>query len=174
MRDVAARIDRRTQATSDGLRVFVEAVEAAFGGFVDYAQLVKSYGPAPEGERRYSPAECVGAKRVRISGRPRPEDISTSYVERSNLTMRMHNRRFTRLTNVFSQKFHSHVNMVGIYAVWYNWIRIHKTLRTTPAMAAGLTTALMSFEDIVALIDAAAPKPGRPKTYKKTPKLAAS
>ncbi len=167
MRDVSARIGRRTQVTSDGLRVYVDAVDAAFGGFVDYAQLVKKYGPAPDGDRRYSPPECVGATKVRISGRPRPEDISTSYVERSNLTLRMHNRRFTRLTNAFSKKFDSHVNMVALYTVWYNWIRIHKTLRTTPAMAAGITTALMSFEDVVALIDAAAPKPGRPKTYKK-------
>jgi IS1 family transposase len=167
MRDVSARIARRTQVTSDGLRVYVEAVDAAFGGFADYAQLVKRYGPAPDGDRRYSPPECVGATKVRISGRPKPEDISTSYVERSNLALRMHNRRFTRLTNAFSKKFESHVNMVALYTVWYNWIRIHKTLRTTPAMAAGLTTALMSFEDIVALIDAAAPEPGRPKTYKK-------
>lgn len=167
MSDVSARIERRTQVTSDGLRVYVEAIEAAFGGFVDYAQLVKKYGPAPDGDRRYSPPECVGATKVRISGRPRPEDISTSYVERSNLTLRMHNRRFTRLTNAFSKKFDSHVNMVALYTVWYNWIRIHKTLRTTPVMAAGLTTALMGFDDVVALIDAAAPKPGRPKTYKK-------
>jgi len=168
MHDVAARIDRRTQVTSDGLRFYVDAVRDAFGIFVDYAQLVKRYGPAiEEAKRRYSPPECVGATKVRYSGRPRPEDISTSYVERSNLTMRMHNRRFTRLTNAFSKKFESHVNMVALYTVWYNWIRIHKTLRVTPAMAANLTTSLMSFEDIVALIDAAAPKPGRPKTYKK-------
>lgn len=167
MRDVAARIDRRTQVTSDGLHVYVEAVKDAFGGFVDYAQLVKRYGQTPESQRRYSPPECVGVTKIRWSGRPRPEDISTSFVERSNLTLRMHNRRFTRLTNAFSKKFESHVNMIALYTVWYNWIRIHKTLRTTPAMAANLTTALMSFEDIVALIDAAAPKPGRPKTYKK-------
>lgn len=167
MRDVSARIDQRTQVTSDGLRLYVEAVDAAFGGFVDYAQLVKAYGQTSEGQRRYSPPECTGATKVRISGRPKPEHISTSYVERSNLTLRMHNRRFTRLTNAFSKKFHSHVNMVALYTVWYNWIRIHKTLRTTPAMAANLTTTLMGFEDIVALIDAAAPKPGRPKTYKK-------
>jgi IS1 family transposase len=170
MRDVAARIDQRTQVTSDGLRVYVAAVDAAFGGFVDYAQLVKVYGQTSEGQRRYSPPECVGATKVRISGRPKPEHISTSYVERSNLTLRMHNRRFTRLTNAFSKKFHSHVNMVALYTVWYNWIRIHKTLRTTPAMAANLTTTLMSFEDIVALIETAAPKPGRPKTYKKASK----
>lgn len=168
MHDVADRIDQRTQVTSDGLRVYVEATMDAFGGFVDYAQLVKIYGQTSEGQRRYSPPECVGATKVRISGRPKPEHISTSYVERSNLTLRMQNRRFTRLTNAFSKKFESHVDMVALYTVWYNWIRIHKTLRTTPAMAANLTTTLMGFEDIVALIDAAAPKPGRPTKYKKS------
>jgi IS1 family transposase len=167
MHDVAARIDRRTQVTSDGLRLYVDAVDDAFGGFVDYAQLVKTYGPGPENAGRYSPPECTGAKRVRISGAPDMDHVSTSYVERSNLTLRMHNRRFTRLTNAFSKKFESHVYMVALYTVWYNWVRIHKSLRTTPAMAANLTSELMSFEDIVALIDAAAPKPGRPTTYKK-------
>lgn len=135
---------------------------------MDYAQLVKLYGDAPEGAKgRYSPAECTGIKKTIVEGKPDEKHISTSYVERQNLTMRMHMRRFTRLTNAFSKRFESHVNMVALYTVWYNWVRIHKTLRVTPAMAAGLTDKLMSFEDIVALIDAAAPKPGRPKTYTK-------
>jgi len=168
MDDVASRIDRRVQITSDGLGVYIDAVDAAFGGLVDYAQLVKIYGPAPESAKgRYSPAECTGAKRVRISGSPDIDHVSTSYVERQNLTMRMQMRRFTRLTNAFSKRVEGHEQMVALYTVWYNWVRIHKTLRTTPAMAAGLTDKLMSLEDVVALMDAAAPKPGRPKTYKK-------
>ena len=100
-------------------------------------------------------------------GSPDVDHVSTSYVERSNLTLRMHNRRFTRLTNAFSKKFDSHVHMIALYTVWYNWMRIHKTLRVTPAMAANITDKLMGMEDLCALIDAAAPKPGRPKTYKK-------
>ena len=168
MRDVAGRIDRRVQITSDGLAVYVAAVDKAFDGFVDYAMLVKTYGASPESAKgRYSPAECTGARKMRISGNPDIDHVSTSYVERSNLTLRMHNRRFTRLTNAFSKKFDSHVHMVALYTVWYNWMRIHKTLRVTPAMAANITDKLMGMEDLCALIDAAAPKPGRPKTYKK-------
>ncbi len=168
MDDVAARIDRRVQITSDGLKVYVDAVETAFAGLVDYAQLVKVYGAAPESAMgRYSPPECTGAKKVRVLGNPDVDHVSTSYVERSNLTLRMHNRRFTRLTNAFSKRFESHVHMVALYTVWYNWIRIHKTLRVTPAMAAGLTDRVWDMADIVALMDEVAPKPGRPKTYKK-------
>jgi IS1 family transposase len=168
MRDVEARIDRRIQLTSDGLGQYINAVDAAFGGFVDYAQLVKIYGSSPESAQgRYSPAECKGAVKHRISGSPDIDHVSTSYVERSNLTLRMQNRRFTRLTNAFSKKFMSHVHMVALYTVWYNWIRIHKTLRTTPAMAANLTDKLMAMEDIVALIDATAEKPNRPQRYNK-------
>ncbi len=165
--DLASRLATRVQLTSDGLKAYLEAVEGAFGADVDYAQLVKLYGESPEVEKRYSPAECVGARKTRIEGDPDPAHISTSYAERQNLTMRMHMRRFTRLTNAFSKKFESYVNMVALYAVWYNFIRIHKTLWVTPAMAAGLTGKLMSMEDVVALMDAVAPKPGRPKTYKK-------
>lgn len=165
--DLASRLSGRVQLTSDGHRPYLEAVEGAFGADVDYAILQKIYGTPVEGQKRYSPPECIGMTTKVVEGTPDPKHISTSYVERSNLTLRMHNRRFTRLTNAFSKKFESHVHMVALYTVWYNWVRIHKTLRTTPAMAANLTTALMSFEDIVALIDAAAPKPGRPKTYKK-------
>ncbi len=166
--DLASRLATRVQLTSDGLKAYLEAVEGAFGADVDYAQLIKLYGNSPENAKgRYSPAECTGIIKNPIEGKPDPKHISTSYVERQNLTMRMHMRRFTRLTNGFSKKFESHVNIVALYAVWYNWVRIHKTLRVTPAMAAGLTDKLMSMEDVVALIDAAAPKPGRPKTYRK-------
>lgn len=164
---LASRLATRIQLTTDGLRAYLDAVEGAFGADIDYAQLVKIYGEAPEAEKRYSPAECVGCRKTRIEGAPDPAHISTSYVERQNLTMRMHMRRFTRLTNAFSKKFEGHVNMVALYTVWYNWVRIHKTLRVTPAMAAGLTDKLMGFEDVVALMDAVAPKPGRPKSYKK-------
>jgi IS1 family transposase len=152
--DLATRLANRVQLTSDGLRAYLEAVEGAFGADVDYAQLVKLYGEAPEAQKRYSPAECIGCRKTRVEGNPDPAHISTSYVERQNLTMRMHMRRFTRLTNAFSKKFMSHVHMVALYTVWYNWVRIHKTLRVTPAMAAGLTGRLMSMEDVVALIDA--------------------
>ena len=157
----------RVQLTSDGHRAYLEAVEGAFGADVDYAQLVKLYGASPEAEKRYIPAECIGARKERIEGNPDPAHISTSYVERQNLTMRMHMRRFTRLTNAFSKKFMSHVHMVALYTVWYNWVRIHKTLRVNPAMAASLTGSLMTMEDVVALIDARAEKPNRPATYQK-------
>lgn len=168
MTDVASRIDRRVQITSDGLKVYVDAVDAAFGGLVDYAMLVKSYGPAPEGpQTRYSPPHITGSKKVRVSGMPDVDHVSTSYVERSNLTMRMQMRRYTRLTNAFSKRLESHTHMVALYTVWYNWMRIHKSLKVTPAMAANLTDKLMGFEDLIELIDASAPKPGRPNTYKK-------
>ena len=165
---MASRLANRVQLTTDGLKAYLEAVEGTFGADVDYAQLVKLYGASPESAKgRYSPAECTGIKKTIIEGKPDEKHISTSYNERHNLTMRMQMRRFTRLTNGFSKKFESHVNMVALYTVWYNWVRIHKTLKVTPAMAAGITSKLMGFEDIVALIDAAAPKPGRPKAYKK-------
>jgi hypothetical protein len=154
MVDLASRIDRRIQLTTDGLRAYIDAVDAAFDGFVDYAQLVKLYGPAPDGERRYSPAECTGAVKNRIFGIPADEHISTSFVERQNLTMRMHMRRMTRLTNAFSKKFEAHANAVALHFVYYNFCRIHKTLRVTPAMAAGVTDRLWEVSDIVALVEA--------------------
>ncbi len=129
--DLASRLVNRVQLTSDGHRAYLEAVEGAFGADVDYAQLVKLYGEAPDAEKRYSPAECLGCRKTRIEGNPDPDHISTSYVERQNLTMRMHMRRFMRLTNVFSKKFMSHVHMIALYTVWYNWVRIHKALRVT-------------------------------------------
>ena len=168
MNDVAARLTSRVQLTSDGHKAYLEAIEGAFGADVDYAQLVKMYGNSPESAKgRYSPAECTGIKKTVIEGEPDEKHISTSYVERQNLTMRMHMRRFTRLTNGFSKKFESHVHMRALYTVFYNFTKIHKTLKVTPAMAAGITDKLMSMEDIANLIDAAAKKPGRPKTYKK-------
>jgi IS1 family transposase len=165
---VAERLATRVQLTTDGLKAYLEAVEGAFGADVDYAQLIKLYGASPESAKgRYSPAECTGIIKTEIEGSPDPKHISTSYVERQNLTMRMSMRRFTRLTNGFSKKLESHIYAISLYFVFYNFCRIHKTLKVTPAMAAGITSKLMGFEDIVALIDAAAPPVGRPITYKK-------
>jgi IS1 family transposase len=165
---VASRLASRVQLTTDGLKAYLEAVEGAFGADVDYAQLVKLYGASPESAKgRYSPAECTGIIKTPIEGKPDEKHISTSFVERQNLTMRMSMRRFTRLTNGFSKKLESHIYAISLYFVFYNFCRIHKTLKVTPAMAAGITNKLMSMEDVVGLIDAAAPKPGRPSTYKK-------
>ena len=162
MNDVAARLANRVQLTSDGLKTYLEAVEGAFGADIDYAMLVKMYGAPVDNapERRYSPAECIGAHKRSIEGSPDPKHISTSYTERHNLTMRMEMRRFTRLTNAFSKKFENHCHMVALYAVCYNFVRVHKALRMSPAMAAGVSDRLWDMADIVALIDAAAPKPG--------------
>ncbi|MGH7593754.1 MAG: IS1 family transposase [Gemmatimonadales bacterium] len=154
MKDVALRLTSRVQLTSDGHKAYLEAVEGAFGADVDYAQLVKMYGTAPENLRgKYSPAECTGIKKTVIEGEPDEMHISTSYVERQNLTMRMHMRRFTRLTNGFSKKVEAHANAVALHCVYYNFCRIHKTLRTTPAMAAGITSKLWEVSDIAALLD---------------------
>jgi len=120
---------------------------------------------------KYSPAECTGIKKRVVEGDPDKAHVSTSYVERQNLSMRMHMRRFTRLTNDFSKKFENHLHMVCLYTVFYNFVHIHKTLKVTPAMAAGVTDELLEMEDIVKLIDLAAPKPGRPKTYKKSDEI---
>jgi len=169
--DMASRITNRIQLTSDGHKAYLEAVEGAFGADIDYAMLVKLYGATPESAKgRYSPADCTGIKKTKIEGKPDMAHVSTSYVERANLTMRMHNRRFTRLTNAFSKKFENHAHMVAIYAVWYNWLRIHKSLRVTPAMAAGLSDTVMTWEQIVEAMDADAPKPGKRGSYKKLPK----
>ena len=153
--DLAARLAGRIQLTSDGLRLYLDAVEAAFGADVDYSQLVKLYGTTVENETRYSPATCLGCAAKAVTGDPDPKHISTSYVERQNLTMRMSMRRFTRLTNGFSKKIRNHVHMVALYTVFYNWTRIHKTLRTSPAQAAGLTERLWDMSDIVGLVDQA-------------------
>jgi IS1 family transposase len=168
MQDVAGRLANRVQLTSDGHRAYLEAVEGAFGADVDYAQLIKMYGNAPDAFKgRYSPAECTGIKKVRVEGDPDKKHVSTSYVERQNLTMRMHMRRFTRLTNAFSKKFESHAHMVALYTVWYNFVRVHKTLRMSPAMAAGVADRLWSMEDIAALIEADEPPAKKRGPYKK-------
>jgi IS1 family transposase len=166
MQDVAGRLANRVQLTTDGHKAYLEAVEGAFGADVDYAQLVKLYGESPEAQKRYSPAECIGCRKQPVSGGPDPKHISTSYVERQNLTMRMQMRRFTRLTNAFSKKVENHIHMVALYTVWYNFARIHKTLRMSPAMAAGLSPTLWSMEDVAALIDAAATVPAKRGPYK--------
>lgn len=154
MDDVADRLATRVQLTTDGLRAYLDAVDGVFGIDVDYAQLVKLYGDTP-GQGRYSPCVCTGIRRSTVQGKPDAKHVSTSYVERQNLTMRMQMRRFTRLTNGFSKRGLPHYHMVSLYTVWYNFVRIHKTLRVTPAMAAGVTDRLWSMEDVVGLIDAA-------------------
>jgi IS1 family transposase len=167
MDDLRSRLANRVQLTTDGHKAYLEAVEGAFGADVDFAQLVKLYGPTITAPGRYSPAECIGAKKLRVEGNPDIDHVSTSYVERQNLTMRMSMRRFTRLTNGFSKKLDNHIHALALYFAFYNFCRIHKTLRMSPAMAAGITDRLWSLEDIVARIDAAAPasKPRGP--YKK-------
>jgi hypothetical protein len=153
--DLAARLANRVQLTTDGHKAYLEAIEGAFGAEVDYAMLVKLYGASSDSAKgRYSPAECTGAIKTPIEGQPDPKHISTSYVERSNLTMRMSMRRFTRLTNAFSKKVENHVHALSLYFVSYNFMRIHKSLRVSPAMAAGIATTLMSWEDLIAMMDA--------------------
>jgi IS1 family transposase len=149
--DLKSRITDRIQLTTDQLSVYLKSADRAFGLDVDYGMLHKIY--AGGGDGRYSPAECIGCERKVVTGDPDPKHISTSYIERQNLTMRMQMRRFTRLTNAFSKKFENHAHMVALYTVWYNWVRIHKTLRTTPAMAAGLTDRVWDFAELVALMD---------------------
>ena len=167
MHDLKDRLANRVQLTTDGHRVYLEAVESAFGGAIDYAMLVKIYGEPEELERRrYSPARCLDTRHVRITGRPDPKAISTSHVERHNLSMRMGMRRFTRLTNAFSKKLENHLHMVSLYTTYYNFCRIHKSLRVTPAMEAGLTDTLHDMDWLVDLVEAATPKPRRPKTYR--------
>ena len=151
--DLKARLANRVQLTSDGFRLYVDAVEDVFGADVDYAQLVKLYGASGENETRYSPAKCIGCLSKTVTGNPDPKHVSTSYVERANLTMRMRMRRFTRLTNGFSKKVENHIHMVALYAVFYNFITIHKTLRVTPAMQAGLTDHAWNMEEIVRLLE---------------------
>ena len=161
MYDVKDRLANRVQLTTDGHKAYLVAVEKAFEYDVDYAMLVKMYGGSEgthDNERKYSPAECTGCKKTRVMGDPRPKFISTSYVERSNLTIRMGNRRFTRLTNAFSKKFENHCHSLALYFVYYNFCKIHKSLSVTPAMQAGLTKRVMSIQDIANLADVGAPK----------------
>jgi IS1 family transposase len=154
MDDLAKRLANRVQLTSDGHKAYLEAVEGAFGGDIDYAQLVKLYGPTSESAKgRYSPADCTGIKKTPIEGKPDPKYISTSFVERSNLSIRMGNRRMTRLTNAFSKKAENHAHMMAIYFMHYNFVRIHQTLKITPAMAAGVTPKLWELSDMVAVLE---------------------
>ena len=170
MDDLRPRLANRVQLTSDGHKAYLEAVEGAFGGDVDYAQLVKLYGTegGVSSDKRYSPAECTGIRKRCVEGDPDPAYVSTSYAERNNLTMRMSMRRFTRLTNAFSKKIENHMHSVSLHFMYYNFCRQHKGLNgISPAIAAGVTDRLWDIEDIVRIVDEAAPKPGRPKTYKK-------
>ena len=167
MDDLQARLANRVQLTTDGHKAYLEAVEGAFGGDVDFAQLVKLYGPTITAPGRYSPAECIGAKKLAVEGKPDEAHVSTSYVERQNLTMRMSMRRFTRLTNAFSKKLDNHIHALALYFVFYNFTRIHKTLRMSPAMAAGVTDRLWSLDDVIAKIDELAPAPKARGPYKK-------
>ncbi|MGB0909086.1 MAG: IS1 family transposase [Nitrospirales bacterium] len=156
MSDLKERLAHRVQLTTDGHKAYLDAVWDAFGNDVDYAQLVKMYGEPKEvgAERKYSPSVCNGARKQKIQGNPDKAYISTSYVERHNLTMRMSMRRFTRLTNAFSKKIKNHCHALSLYFVYYNFVKIHKTLRVTPAMASGISQKLWSMDDIVALMDA--------------------
>lgn len=157
MMNLSHRLVNRPQITTDGHGMYPGAVEDAFGGNVHFAQLVKHYANLPSGpETRYSPAVCTGAEKRACIGNPDPKHISTSYVERSNLTIRMSVRRWTRLTNAFSKKLENHVAAFGLFSMHYNFCRIHKTLRVTPAMAAGVSSTVWSVEDLVALLPTAA------------------
>lgn len=151
--DLASRISNRFQLTTDGHRVYVDAVEEAFGADIDYSMLVKIYGmPSSLDESRYSPATCIGCRTATISGNPDPAHVSTSFVERQNLTMRMGMRRFTRLTNGFSKRVENHGHAVALHFMHYNFCRVHKTLRVTPAMEAGLTDHVWTLEELIALL----------------------
>lgn len=156
MEDCASRIKNRVQITTDGHKAYLEAVEDAFGADIDYAQLQKIYGAPTESEqRRYSPARCIGCDLKVVSGDPDPAHVSTSYVERQNLTMRMSMRRFTRLTNAFSKKVDNHRHMIALHYMYYNFCRVHQTLRVTPAMESGISDRVWTIEELIALL----PKP---------------
>ncbi len=154
MDDLKERLANRVQLTSDGHRPYLTAVDTVFGDNVDYAMLQKIYGAEPQGEKRYSPAKCIGAKRHTVTGNPEEKHISTSFVERQNLTMRMHMRRFTRLTNAFSKKIENHACAVALHSMYYNFVRLHQTLKVSPAMAAGVTDRLWEMADVVDVLDA--------------------
>ncbi len=153
MNDLAGRLAHRVQLTTDGHRAYLNAVESAFGSEIDYAMLVKIYGSDGQIETRYSPPVCLGCQTVGISGRPDPRHISTSFIERQNLTMRMGMRRFTRLTNGFSKKIENHGHAVALHYMHYNFCRVHQTLRVTPAMEAGISDHVWSIEEVVILLE---------------------
>lgn len=153
--DLASRLKHKVQLTTDGHKAYLEPIEEAFGDDIDYAMLIKIYGGVEEKktEKRYSPAICTGAEKKRIAGKPNPDFISTSYIERQNLTMRMSNRRFTRLTNAFSKKVDNHIFSIALYSMYYNFCRVHKSLRVTPCMEAGITDHIWEVEEILALLN---------------------
>jgi IS1 family transposase len=153
LQNVAGRVSGRIQLTTDGHKMYLSAVEDAFGADIDYAMLQKVYGADPQAEKRYSPAVCLGCKVETISGDPDPSHIGTSHIQRQNLTMRMNIRRFTRLTNAFSKKLENHMHSVALFYMHYNFVRVHQTLRVTPAMEAGLTQHVWSIQEIVTLAD---------------------
>jgi IS1 family transposase len=167
--DMAERITDRPQITTDGLASYVTAIDEIFGLDVDFAQLIKTYGEAPQGtpERKYSPPECNGAHAKKITGNPDARHVNTSYVESHNQKMRQHMRRFTRLTAAHSKKFANHCHSLALYFTYYNFVKQHSTLRMSPAMAAGVESRLWEMSDIVALMDARATAPKRPATYRK-------
>lgn len=154
VQDVAGRLNSRAQITSDGLNLYTEAIEGAFGSEVDYAMLVKHYGAEQAGPARYSPPKCTGCSRRKMAGNPDPKHVSTSYIERQNLTLRMQNRRFTRLTNAFSKKWTNHAHAIALHYFFYNFCRKHKTLGTTPAVAAGVADREWTVADLVKLLEA--------------------
>jgi IS1 family transposase len=151
LQDIESRLANRIQLTTDGHRMYLTAVEDAFGAGIDYAMLVKIYGRDLEANTRYSPATCIGAIPQTVTGNPDPKHVSTSYVERQNLNMRMGMRRFTRLTNAFSKKIENHAHQVALFHIWYNFDRVHQTLRVTPAMEAGISSHVWSIQEIAAL-----------------------
>ncbi len=153
IQDLANRLANRVQLTTDGHKVYLNAVVDAFANDIDYAMLIKIYGESSEGEKRYSPAVCAGCEQKPMIGNPDPKHISTSYIERQNLTMRMSMRRFTRLTNAFSKKIENHIASIAIHYMYYNFCRIHQTLRVTPAMAAGATDRLWTITEMIRLLD---------------------
>lgn len=166
--DVADRIDSdRVQISSDGHTVYKRAIKRAFRDCVDYGQIVKRYGNVTGGAGRYSPPVVTAVDVRPVIGDPDPAHISTSYVERQNLTMRMHMRRFTRLTNAFSKKVENHINAISLHFAYYNFVRVHKTLRTSPAMAAGVTDKLWDMSDLVAVVEASEAAPAKRGPYRK-------
>jgi IS1 family transposase len=167
MQDLAGRLVNRVQLTTDRHKMYLSAVEEGFHGAVDFAQLVKMYGPPPEGpEVRYSPTQCIGCERIGVTGQPDPQHVSTSYVERQNLTLRMGMRRYTRLTNTHSKKLRNHTAALGLFLCFYNFCRIHQSLRVTPCMAVGVTARVWSIEDLVGLLPAVEHVGGRPRKTK--------
>ncbi len=169
MEDLASRLANRVHLSTDGHKPYLEAVEEVFGADIDYGQVQKIYShlKGESAETRYSPGQCTGIRKRAVTGNPDMGQVSTSHVERMNLSIRMQNRRFTRLTNAFSKKLDNHIHALALYFAFYNFCRIHKSLRVSPAMAAGITDRLWSLEDIIGKIDEMAPAPGPRGPYKK-------